>query len=285
MVDPSDSTVVTVISGVSRGLLDQASACLVITYGAELGRRFLLDRPEMVIGRSRGCDIMLEQDSASRRHALIRFSGGRYSVQDMGSTNGTCVNDDSVSEAVLNDADELRLGRTVLRFLSGDEPEKRYRECLVAIAQTDGLTGAMRDEALLEVMSAECGRARRYQRWLGYVQIELGGWQAYSERAGRIYSDLRLRRIARKMASKLRVSDKLARRGEAGFTLLLPEADPQQTQQCIDRITELIEDELEDLRLRVGSCALMGKECVASELLAKAAKGIVLEAPEAELEG
>jgi GGDEF domain-containing protein len=87
------------------------------------------------------------------------------------------------------------------------------------------------------------------------------------------------------MTSKLRVSDKLARRGEASFTLLLPEADPEQTQRCIERITELIEDELEDLKLSVGSCSLIGKECVDSELLAGAAKGILSSVVEAEFEG
>ena len=116
--------------------------CLVVTYGAELGRRYVLDRPEMVVGRSRGCDIHLEQDSTSRRHAVVRYSAGAYQVQDMGSTNGTSVNDETVSDRRLEDGDELRFGRTVMKFLAGEELERKYRECLVAVARTDGLTGA-----------------------------------------------------------------------------------------------------------------------------------------------
>ena len=274
MVDPAESTVITVISGVSRGLLEQADACLVVTYGAELGRRYVLDRPEMVIGRSRGCDILLEQDSTSRRHAVIRFSAGRYMVQDMGSTNGTCVNDESVSDASLSDGDELRLGRTVMRFLAGEDLEKKYRECLVAIAHTDGLTGAMTEPAFLEALSEEAARARRYRRWLGLVMIDLLGWDSYADQAGRIYSDLRLRRIAQTISEKLRTSDVLARTGESSFAILLPETDEEQIAQYVGRMADLIDDELDGLSLKTGHHATHADACIDSDLLQQSQSGL-----------
>ena len=273
MVDPSESTVITVISGVSRGLMERADACLVVTYGAELGRRYVLDRPEMVIGRSRGCDILLEQDSTSRRHAVIRITAGGYQVQDMGSTNGTCVNDESVSDCRLKDGDELRLGRTVMRFIAGDELEKKYRECLVAIAHTDGLTGAMTEPAFQEALSDESARARRYDRWLSLVILDLDGWDDYAEQAGRIYSDLRLRRIAKLIQEKLRTSDILARISEARFAILLPETDAEQVAGYVERVGELIAEELDGLKLGVGCHAARSDACVDNEFWREAQQG------------
>jgi diguanylate cyclase (GGDEF)-like protein len=228
----------------------------------------------MVIGRSRGCDILLEQDSTSRRHAVIRFSAGRYMVQDMGSTNGTCVNDESVSDASLSDGDELRLGRTVMRFLAGDDLEKKYRECLVAIAHTDGLTGAMTEPAFLEALSEEAARARRYSRWLGLVMVDLHGWDTYADQAGRIYSDLRLRRIAHTISDKLRTSDLLARTGESSFAILLPETDEDQIAQYVERLAELIDTELDGLSLKTGHHATQSDACVDSDLLQKSQHGL-----------
>jgi diguanylate cyclase (GGDEF)-like protein len=265
--------------------MDQAVACLVVTYGAELGRRFLLDRPEVVIGRSRGCDILLEQDSTSRRHAVVRFTGGRYHVQDMGSTNGTCVNDETVSDSRIEDGDELRLGRTVLRFLAGDDLETKYREVLVAIARMDGLTGALTESTFHETLVDECARARRYDRSVAVAIFDLGDWDAYADAAGRIYSDLRLRRIAQAVQGKLRSSDKLARMGEARFALLLPECDLAEAQKCAERFASLFATELDGLHLTVGVSASSGTDLLGAALVEGAlAKLRASPSPAAEIE-
>src|SRR3954462_5557493 len=65
------------------------------------------------IGRE-GCDVNLMDPEVSRRHAAIRDQGGNLAIEDLGSTNGTFVNDKRISEVtVLNDGDIVRLGNTV----------------------------------------------------------------------------------------------------------------------------------------------------------------------------
>ena len=55
----------------------------------------------------------------SREHAELRVSGNQVGLNDLGSTNGTCVNGQRVSQAILHDGDELRLGECVFRVEIG----------------------------------------------------------------------------------------------------------------------------------------------------------------------
>ncbi|HEX2026318.1 MAG TPA: FHA domain-containing protein, partial [Actinomycetota bacterium] len=72
-----------------------------------------------VIGRLQGSEVEIQDPGASRRHAEIRRDGGDFVVVDLGSTNGTLVNDHPVSQATLEDGDRITIGRTVLEFRRG----------------------------------------------------------------------------------------------------------------------------------------------------------------------
>jgi FHA domain-containing protein/uncharacterized protein DUF1707 len=69
-----------------------------------------------VLGRHPDCDLVLDDDSVSRRHASITRAGDRWLLVDLGSRNGTQVNGWRVAEAHVFDGDELVLGRTRLVF-------------------------------------------------------------------------------------------------------------------------------------------------------------------------
>jgi hypothetical protein len=80
------------------------------------GRDIDLDRTVTVIGRSSGCDIVLDDPNVSRRHAEIRRLGDGYSLVDLGSTNGTEVNGQRVGETALMNGDVIGVGTTRLTF-------------------------------------------------------------------------------------------------------------------------------------------------------------------------
>ena len=75
-----------------------------------------LDRPVLSVGRSRECDIAIDDPSVSRRHAELRRETQGYAIVDLGSTNGTQVNGEKVSRAKLQPGDRITLGQTELRF-------------------------------------------------------------------------------------------------------------------------------------------------------------------------
>jgi hypothetical protein len=80
------------------------------------GKRTVLSGSRVLIGRSRDCDIQLDDPNTSRRHAEVRREGDRWVVADLGSTNGIKVNGSRVSEAELHPGDEVTLGVMKLRF-------------------------------------------------------------------------------------------------------------------------------------------------------------------------
>jgi pSer/pThr/pTyr-binding forkhead associated (FHA) protein len=65
---------------------------------------------ELVLGRSRSCDVRLIEPSVSRRHAELRRTDGGWLLVDWASTNGTWVNGVRVERAHVADGDEIRLG-------------------------------------------------------------------------------------------------------------------------------------------------------------------------------
>jgi pSer/pThr/pTyr-binding forkhead associated (FHA) protein len=68
------------------------------------------------LGRSQSADIVLDDASVSRRHAIVAVRAGRTVVLDDRSLNGVVVNGARVREAALDDGDTIVIGRVVLRY-------------------------------------------------------------------------------------------------------------------------------------------------------------------------
>ena len=83
---------------------------------AGAGRRSVLSGDRVVLGRSRECDVVIDDANVSRRHAELRHDGTAWRVVDLGSTNGIKVNRRRVDQAVLEHGDRITLGLTDLDF-------------------------------------------------------------------------------------------------------------------------------------------------------------------------
>ncbi|MFZ1925185.1 MAG: FHA domain-containing protein, partial [Solirubrobacteraceae bacterium] len=81
------------------------------------GRRLLVAPRGATIGRSRDCDIVLEDSSISRRHAELRPAGQGWVIEDLGSTNGVRVNGNTVhSPQEVRTGDRIEIGSTEMLF-------------------------------------------------------------------------------------------------------------------------------------------------------------------------
>ena len=91
--------------------LSDGTALLISTRGAVSGSRYLLDEDEITVGRDPRADILLDDSTVSRSHAVFRRVNGAYSVIDAGSLNGTYVNRQRVDQKQLNNGDQIILGQ------------------------------------------------------------------------------------------------------------------------------------------------------------------------------
>jgi hypothetical protein len=80
------------------------------------GKRHMLAGERMTIGRSRECEILIDDPNVSRRHAELRKTIEGWMIADLGSTNGVKVNGRRVEHAVLKPGDEITLGLSRLSF-------------------------------------------------------------------------------------------------------------------------------------------------------------------------
>jgi pSer/pThr/pTyr-binding forkhead associated (FHA) protein len=100
---------------------------LEIIEGPDRGRRRRFKSVRMVIGRGQGCDVVLSDQSVSRRHVELVYGEGGTLLRDLGSGNGTKVNDERVDERQMVHDDVIAIGRTRLRFIDEQERAKRRR--------------------------------------------------------------------------------------------------------------------------------------------------------------
>ena len=98
--------------------LASGSPLVVVKRGPNVGSRFLLGQPVTSVGRSPDGDIYLDDVTVSRRHAEFRRESRQVRIVDVGSLNGTYVNDKPVQSALLTNGDEIQIGKYRLIFLT-----------------------------------------------------------------------------------------------------------------------------------------------------------------------
>lgn len=236
-----------------------SEACLVVIYGPDMGRRIPLGFGAFEIGRSSKNDLPLDQDSVSRHHARITRSREGWSVRDLGSTNGTYVNDAAVEERALADGDRIKVGRSILKFMAGGNIEASYHEEIYRLMTVDGLTQLFNRRYFDEALERELGRAKRYQRPLSLVLFDLDHFKKKNDEFGHVAGDALLRQLAQAVVPKLRKEDILARVGGEEFAGVLPEVDLEGAKQTGEKIRRIVaETAFEFDRVRIPCTVSVG---------------------------
>ena len=225
----------TVVKRISD-IVPAKNACLVMLYGPDLGRRYILTGSSMVIGRAESCDIYVDRDSVSRSHARVDSKDQKYVVADLGSTNGTYVNDVPVEDGLLMDGDLLRTGDVIFKFLSRDNLENVYHEEVYRLATTDGLTMASNRRYFQEMLEREISRSRRYRRPLSLAICDLDRFKGVNDTYGHLAGDHVLKQLASIIMANVRREDVFARIGGEEFGLLLPETNVKSARSICEKL-------------------------------------------------
>ena len=92
-------------------------ALVVRSGGGRAGESFEAIGDRALIGRSPECDVFLDDVTVSRRHAELTRDGNVFTIRDLGSLNGTFVNRRRIESSVLEDDDEVQIGKYRMTFL------------------------------------------------------------------------------------------------------------------------------------------------------------------------
>lgn len=238
-----DSTVVTVISKTPSPESSSREACLVVINGVDLGKKYSLVQSSTMIGRSSKVDIQIDEDSISRNHAIIEKREGEFIIRDLESTNGTYVNDRPIRSHSLRDGDQIKIGSTIFKFLSGSNIESAYHDEIYQLTTTDGLTGAYNKRYFLKEMEREMSRSIRYGRDLSIVMCDIDHFKETNDNYGHLAGDYVLKQVANLIKSHIRRDDIFARYGGEEFMLLLPEVPKQKAMTLAEKLRGLVESE------------------------------------------
>jgi diguanylate cyclase (GGDEF)-like protein len=239
-------TRITEIRPVEKQLAGPEQACLVLIYpaGAELGRRYELgDCRDVIIGRGADCDIQVDRDSVSRRHAKVTRADSGWQVQDLGSTNGSYVNDAPIQQCGLRDGDLLKIGNAIFKFLVGGNIESAYHEEIYRMTIIDGLTHAYNKRYFIENLDKEIPRCARHQRSLSLVMFDIDHFKKINDVHGHLTGDHVFRELARRVRTRVRKEEVFARYGGEEFVLTLPETVREQAMKVAEDLRCLVNAE------------------------------------------
>lgn len=239
----NDSTVVTVITKPSSSPKSSKDACLVVINGVDLGKKYSLAQNSTLIGRSSKVDIQIDEDAISRNHAVIENHGDDIVARDLNSTNGTYVNDHPIRQQNLCDGDQIKIGRTIFKFLSGSNIEAAYHDEIYRLTTMDGLTQTFNKRHFLRELEREMSRSLRYQRNLSLMMIDIDHFKSTNDTYGHLAGDYVLKHVAQRILGLLRRDDIFARYGGEEFSLLLPELDKAKAMQVAQKLRRATEAE------------------------------------------
>ncbi len=103
-------------------------AMVFIHRGPSRGARFLITSEGVTIGRAPASDIFLDDVTVSRAHATIKREDGTFTFSDLGSLNGSYINNQQSTTHRLTNGDEIQIGKFHMLFISSDKGSHKLGE-------------------------------------------------------------------------------------------------------------------------------------------------------------
>jgi hypothetical protein len=99
-----------------QGEVSAGARAVVVVHEDGAERTVPLSSDSVTIGRLADCDVVLTDKGASRKHAQLKRRGDAWTITDLGSTNGTRLNGQTIQSRELTDGDKITIGTTLLEF-------------------------------------------------------------------------------------------------------------------------------------------------------------------------
>lgn len=226
---------------------DRSPAALVHLYGPHRGRIDSLvpgnvEAEGLVIGRSDTADLRINSEAVSRHHARVTTSG----IKDLGSTNGTMVNDLSVSSLRLHPGDQIYIGGTLLEFVGGANYGPQLTALMEQLPARDGLTALGNRPALVRFITQTAGP-------IAVLAFHVERLEELHKNEGDTGLDYADRCVARALSATIIRHGLFARLGGGRFALAVPELTVQEANELGAQLTATtqIVVEFEDFKFPV----------------------------------
>ncbi len=216
--------------------------CLVQYSGDELGRRFLLDQPELIAGRTPPALILINHVTVSKQHARFRVRGDSIAVEDLGATNGTFVNDKKIGSTpvLIKDGDVVRLGKVLFKYFAKGNLENAFHDKIISMATIDAGTQVYNKKYVMQALDSEFTISRNYNRKLSVIFYDLDFFKKVNDTYGHNAGDYILKEAAKVAKNTLRRSDILGRVGGEEFLVVLPDTDSNTAVDLAERIRKAV---------------------------------------------
>ena len=173
------------------------------------------------IGRLENNDIVLDDPTVTREHAIISYSQGEFWIEDLGSTNGTLVNGTKLTAPrALQDGDQIQVGvNMLLKFSLQDEAQARFQQELYEAALRDPLTNAYNRRVFVERLEQDLSHAERHGEQLSLLLFDLDHFKSVNDTYGHLAGDKVLVEFSELVLEGVRREDLFARYGGEEFAM------------------------------------------------------------------
>jgi len=170
-----------------QALKESHRPVLVVLSGNEMGTRYRVERT-ISIGRDPTSELTLTDAGVSWQHARIEDRGDSWTLVDLGSTNGTTVNGQSIkSERVLSPNDKIVFGRTVVRFEVQDAVDQAYDEVVQRLLHIDDLSGLYVRRRFDGELASLLEAAKAGHHSVGMLVMDLDGVKGINDTHGHLF--------------------------------------------------------------------------------------------------
>jgi two-component system cell cycle response regulator len=295
MADFDDDVEKTAVLGVEdiavlrQDIDKQRAAYLIVINGRSVGKMYKVQNDRTFIGRAPDCDVLVDDEGVSRRHAYIQRGVEAYEVVDNNSTNGIFINGQRVRGHALKDGDRLQVGSsTILKFSFQDEMEQNYQKQLYDSATRDALTGAYNKKYFADQLKTEFAYCFRHDTHLSLCLFDIDFFKKLNDGWGHLAGDMVLKELAQVVMKTLRTEDIFARYGGEEFGVILRDTDGEHAFLIAERLRRKIEaykfmyeGERLPVTVSIGVSTLEQKNHESPKAMVKAADGYLYKAKEA----
>ena len=224
----------------TRPPIEQRSACLIVIKGDNVGIKYDLDR-ELTAGRETTVGIHLDDGLVSRNHAKFTPDSAGVRLFDLCSTNGTFVNDKQINTTYLDDGDKIRIGKTILKFISSNNIESAYHEHIYSLTRFDGLTGIHNRPTFDVTIASAIAKVAHSGDPLALMLFDIDHFKRCNDTYGHRTGDHVLKEVAATVADNVREGDFVARYGGEEFAVIIHGLVPPGPARYADHIRALVE--------------------------------------------